>query len=397
MNTLPLTLHKVLEYGLGGDTWQGFVNRYAEKYNQVEIDGFKFEAPRLDYTFSQLIASVGAKTLPAYVDPESPAYESALREIQGKTGNIPTQKKFYRLNRVTVRQQLQLIQRAQMASLPQDMQEVFIGLLDEGTDGLIGSYYNALTHQRHQVVSTGKFTIDNENNPRGLKGITIDFGVASDHFDTLSGTARWWTSDEHTTANEGSASDPIKYLKDKVKQIRRKYHFIGKMTMEISQDLLDDMLAHSKVLTKLGQALYPTASTDAAALAIAQNTNEEVLIETLRKVIKVDVIKVRDSYAYVDAVGVDADGQPDIVTKEVANFDVHNIAFVPADNIGTIQGVKPLTLGYDADKVAEYDGGRLVLTQRANPQTHSLYIESESAQLCVPSVPQFMFISTVTA
>lgn len=394
MNTLPLTLHKVLEYGLGGDTWQGFVDRYAEKYNQVEIDGFKFEAPRLDYTFSQLIASVGAKTLPAYVDPESPGYESALREIQGKTGNIPTQKKFYRLNRVTVRQQLQLIQRAQMASLPQDMQEVFIGLLDEGTDGLIGSYYNALTHQRHQVVSTGKFTIDNKNNPRGLEGITIDFGVAPDHFDTLSGNARWWVSDEHTTANEGSTSDPIKYLKDKVKQIRRKYHFIGKMAMEISQDLLDDILTHSKVLTKLGQALYPTA-TD--ALAVAQNTNEEVLIETLRKVIKVDVIKVRDSYAYVDAVGVDADGDPDIITKEVANFDVHNIAFVPVDNIGTIQGVKPLTLGYDGDKVAEYDGGRLVLTQRANPQTHSLYIESESAQLCVPSVPQFMFISTVTA
>ena len=207
---------KVLEYGLGGDTWQGFVDRYAEKYNKVEIDGFKFEAPKLGYTFNQLIANVGAKTLPAYVDPESPGYESALREVQGITGNIPTQKKFYRLNRVTVREQLQLIQRAQMASLPQEMQDVFIGLIDEGTDGLIASYYNALTHQRHQVVSTGKLTIDAENNPRGLSGIVIDFGVASDHYDTLSGTSRWWTSDEHTTANEGSASDPIKYLKDKV-------------------------------------------------------------------------------------------------------------------------------------------------------------------------------------
>lgn len=398
MNTLPITLNKVLEYGLGGDTWQGFVDRYAEKYNKLEIDGFSFAALKLDYTFQQLITSVGAKTLPAYVDPESPGYESALREITGKTGNIPTQKKFYRLNRVTVRQQLQLIQRAQLASLPQDMQDTFIGLLDEGTDGLIGSYYNALTHQRHQIVSTGKFTIDTTNNPRGLKtGITIDFGVPADHYDTLTGTARWWTTDEHTTANEGSASDPVKYLKDKVKQIRRKYHFIGRMAMEVSQDLLDDMLTHSKVLTKIGYALYPTSASDANALAVAQNESEERLVEALRRIIKVDEIKVRDSYAYVDAPGLDAEGQPDLVTTEVANFDVHNIAFVPADNIGTIQGVQPLTIGYDADKVAKYDGGRLVLTQRANPETHSLYIESEAAQLCVPSVPQFMFISTVTA
>ena len=27
------------------------------------------------------------------------------------------------------------------------------------------SYYNALTHQRMRIVSTGKFTIDTDNNP----------------------------------------------------------------------------------------------------------------------------------------------------------------------------------------------------------------------------------------
>ena len=47
-----------------------------------------------------------------------------------------------------------------------------------------------------------------------------------------------------------------------------------------------------------------------------------------------------------------------------------------------------------ADKL--YDGGRLKLTQRANPETHSIYIESEAAQMCVPRMPQYMFISTVT-
>lgn len=103
MNTLPIDLYKVIEYGLGGDTWQEFIDRYKEKYDLLQIDGFEFEATKLDYTFSQLITSLGVKTLPAYVDPESPGYEAALGELEGRTGNIPTQKKFYRLNRVTVR------------------------------------------------------------------------------------------------------------------------------------------------------------------------------------------------------------------------------------------------------------------------------------------------------
>lgn len=395
MNTLPLDLYKVIEYGLGGESWQEFVDRYKEKYDTLQIDGFEFEPTKLDYTFAQLITSLGVKTLPAYVDPESPGYETSLAEIEGKTGNIPTQKKFYRLNRVTVRQQLQLLQRVGSAGLTEQMQNVFMKLLDESTDGLVGSYYNALTHQRMRIVSTGKFTIDTDNNPRGIKGITIDFNIPSSHYDTLSGTSRWWTDADHVTANEGSAADPISYLKGMAKKIRRTYHFLGKLRMEISQDLWDDLLTHSKVLAKIGQALYPTVDSSVQA-AYAENVSDERKKEVIRQLIRVDEIVERDSLAYVDKPGTDADGNPDLVTEQVENFKATNVAFIPVGIIGGIQGVEPLTLGYDSDKVASYDEGRLKLTQRANPQTHSIYIESEAAQLCVPRVPQYMFISTVT-
>ena len=40
------------------------------------------------------------------------------------------------------------------------------------------------------------------------------------------------------------------------------------------------------------------------------------------------------------------------------SFKATNIAFIPVGQIGTIQGVEPLTLGYEANKVASYDGGR---------------------------------------
>lgn len=394
MNTLPLSLYNVFEYGLGDYTWQEWVDKYLEKYDTLEIDGFSFQPTKLSYTFAQLIASVGVQALPAYVDPESPGYEAALRSLSGRTGNIPTMKRYYRMNRVLLHEQLQLLNKVGNAALTPDMQNVFMGLLDEGTDGLIQSYYNALTHQRMQVVSTGKFTISSTNNPRGLQGIVLEFGVAAP--DTLTGNARWWTNASHVTSNEGSASDPIGYLKGRVKAVRRTYHYYGPLNLELSKDLWDDLLTHSKVLTKIGYALYPTVASDAAALTAAQNINDEALKEAFRKLINVDAIVTRDSYAFVDAPGTNSDGEPDLVTTQIENFKSTNISLIPAGRIGDIQGVQPLSLGYDQDKVAYFDGGRLLMTQRAEPKTHSIYIEGEAAQLCVPSVPQYMFISTVT-
>ena len=48
MNTLPIDLYKVIEYGLGGDTWQEFIDRYKEKYELHQIDGYEFEATKMD-------------------------------------------------------------------------------------------------------------------------------------------------------------------------------------------------------------------------------------------------------------------------------------------------------------------------------------------------------------
>lgn len=402
MNTNPIGLFSVFDNGLGGLDWQSWVDRYEEKYDAVQIDGFEKAPTTLNYTFAQLIASTGAKALPTWVDPESPGYEAALNQLSGQTGNIPTGKRYYRFNRTIINEQLQLIQRYGNVALTPDMEEIFMGLNDEGTDGLIQMYYNALTHIRNQVVSKGRFSLTSVNNPRGLQGITIDFGIAQNHFDDLTKTGtgnrlneRWWTNDGHTT--EGSASDPIEYLKQRVKAIRKTFHYVGGLKMEISQDLWDDMLGHSKVLSRMGIYFYPTTTDAQTRLSAIQDKDEDAFKEAIRRIIKVDEIVVRDTYAFVDAPGNNADGDPDIITTRIENFDSKNVAFIPTGRIGDIQGVQPLSIGYEADKVAYYDGGRLLLTQRANPKTKSVYIESEFAQICVPSVPQWMFISTVTA
>ena len=279
------------------------------------------------------------------------------------------------------------------AALNQDMMNVIMGLLDESADGLIKGYYNSLTNQRMQIVSTGKFKIDATNNPRGIKDITFDFGIDESHFDTLSGTQRWWTNADKST--EGTASDPIAYMKNKVKEIRNKYHYYGPLKIEMAKEMMDALLSHSKVLKRIGMMLYPLSSVDnsgATALAYAQNLADDAIKQALVRLVGCEIVE-RDSKAYVD----DWTEDGVLAQKEIENFSLTNISFIPQGTIGNIQGVTPLTMGYEPSKVAFFDDNRLVLSQRMNPETHSIYIESEAAELCVPSLPKYMFICTVCA
>ncbi len=393
MRNNPVDFYKLLEFGLGGDTWQQFVDRYKEKYDGMVIDGFEFAPTSINYTWQQLVAATTVTTLPTYVDPESPGYEKQRGSAKGETGSIPTQKAFYSLNRTIVREKMQLMQMFGQAALNQDMMNVIMGLLDESADGLIKGYYNSLTNQRMQIVSTGKFKIDATNNPRGIKDITFDFGIDESHFDTLSGTQRWWTNADKST--EGTASDPIAYMKNKVKEIRSKYHYYGPLKIEMAKEMMDALLSHSKVLKRIGMMLYPLSSVDnsgATALSYAQNLADDAIKQALVRLVGCEIVE-RDSKAYVD----DWTEDGVLTQKEIENFSLTNISFIPQGTIGNIQGVTPLTMGYEPSKVAFFDDNRLVLSQRMNPETHSIYIESEAAELCVPSLPKYMFICTVCA
>lgn len=399
MKIIPVTLRDIMSLGLGGEDWQSFVDHYEEKYNAASVDGFTFAPVSLNYNFAQLIASTGATPLPTYVDPESEGYELALRSLQGETGNIPTQKLYYSVNRVVVREQMQLAQKFGKLALNDEMRDVIFSLLDEGTDKLIQSFWNALNHQRHRVVSTLQFQITSGNNPRGLNDITITFGAKDYQKDALTTTSRWWTSADHTVANQGSKSDPIQYMKDRVKFIRRdgKTHYQGPLKLELTKDLLDDLLTHTAVLKRIGYQTVPTAASDDIATNVGQNLSDDAKIDTIRRLIGVDAIVPQDTYAYVVKPGKDSDGNPDLVEERIDNFEAKNIAFLPTGTIGNIQGVQPLSMGYDSNDVAYSMGNRLLIEQEAIPRTHSINVNGEMAQLCVPSAIRNMFISTVTA
>lgn len=382
--------YDLLSFGLGNVSFQDFVDRFQEKYNALQTDGFDWDPEiQLDYTYEQLIASLNITTLPVYVDADSEGLDKSFGEFKIGSNKIPTQKHRYPLSAKLLRERMIMYNRFGDASLNNGTRDALMNMLFDSTDKLLGGNRNSLTHQRMRVVSTGQFTIDIENNPRGLKGLTFDFGVPAGNKESLTGTARWWTTAEHTTANEGSTSDPLLFLKNKRKAMRKAGFPAGHF--EISADLFDDLLTHSKVLERIGLSVYPLSGENAQTYAA--NMTDQAKTAAIESIIGCPIV-TRDSIAAVDKFD---DATKNIKPITIENFNPLNVSFVPDGQIGTIKSVQPIVFTDDpTQRIAWFDGGRTLLTQRFESKTKSMYVESEMAVLCVPNMPQYMCIYTVT-
>lgn len=391
MVTRPNNFYDLITYGLGGKSFQQFVDKFALKYNNEQTEGFVWDKEiQIGETYEQLIATLGVATLPVYGDEASEGLDKALDKFEVGTNKIPWQKHRYQIDAKILRQKMLAVQEFGKAALSSNTQNALLDLLFDTTDRLLEGNVNARTHQRMQVVSTGKFTINTDNNPRGITGVTFDFNVPAANKESLSGDARWWTDSERAT--EGSDSDPLLFLKNKVKWMRKKG--FPTMQLEMAQDLYDSFLMHSKVLKRVGLSLYPIG-TDAQAQSYAANLSDDAKLAAIEKIIGCKVV-VRDTWAYADKFNAT---KKIIEPTLVENFKVENVAFVPANiTLGTIKSVKPMVLENDpTQRIAWFDGGRTLITNTFEAKTKSMYVNSEMAILCVPSMPQYMCICTVTA
>ena len=397
MRTNVNNYYDLLTFGLGNAQFQSFVDRFNDKYNVLNVDGFDWDNEiQLDYTYEQLISSLNIATLPVYVDEASEGLDKSFGKFNIGSNKIPTQKHRYPISAKMLREQMIMIQRFGEAAMTQGARDSIRNLMFDSTDKLLAGNRNALTHQRMRIVSKGQFTIDLENNPRGLKGLTFDFGVPSANKETLTGTARWWTTSDHLPANEGSTSDPILFLKNKRKAMRKLGFPNGHF--EIASDLWDDLLTHTKVLSRIGLSLYPQAASatkpDTVGAQYAQNMSDEAKKSAFEALVGCPIVP-RDSIAAVEKFDEDA---KEIKPVNIENFDPLNVSFVPDGQLGTIKAVQPIVLADDpTERIAWFDGGRTLLTQRYESKTRTMYIESEMAVLCVPQMPQYMCIYTVTA
>lgn len=385
MNTYTGQFYDLLSAAFGGDTsakrLQGYLDEVmAVKYNGLQLDGFQF-APdmQIDFTYEQVQKELGLTAMANYYDLDSPAIPRGTEGFSLVTGKIPRMKDVEYLNEDKVRKQL-IIERMNGANsdaaITAAKNRLFVTI-----DDLIGGHTNSLTYQRHQMVSAGKLTINDKNNPKGIQGVTFSASVPTANKKTLSGSLKWWT--DKTYAAEGADAKPIDDLRAMVENAR--VHGI-RGHFEINNSYLDKVLSHSKVLAAIGLNLQPLA-TVAQQTAAASYAARDQKVNILASIIGAP-IKAIDSLVAVEVY----DKASKSLKKENINaFEADVIVFVPDGNLGEVLTVMPIAFQSASARTAYFYGGRLMLTVDADAVKKCQSFNTEMTSLVVPEVPQYMW------
>ena len=378
--TYPVQFYDLLSRALGGNDGrrlQGFLdNVVAKKYNQLNIPGFKFAAEmQLDFTYEQLQKTAGINVMAQYLDVDSPATPIGTEGAVIATGRIPRMKMVEYYNEDKYRKLLIAEQRFGAGS--DRVVTAAVDALFNTASNLVGGHTNSLTYQRHQVVSTGKFTLNSTNNPNGLVGLTFSSHVPTANINTLSGTKRWWTDAAYAT--EGSAADPIADMIAMVEVAREKGiegHF------EVNASFLDKVLKHSKVVAAIGANLFPTAADSAAAAAYLSRARK---IEVLADIVgaRIDAIDAKV------ATEVYNKGTKALERKMMDAFEANVLVFVPNGEIGEILTVEPIAI--EGGTYATFYGGRLLMTVDVDAKYKCQSFNTEMTSLVVANRAHEMF------
>ena len=380
MNTYPVQFYDLLSRALGGNDGrrlQGFLdNVVAKKYNQLNIPGFKFAAEmQLDFTYEQLQKTAGINVMAQYLDVDSPATPIGTEGAVIATGRIPRMKMVEYYNEDKYRKLLIAEQRFGAGS--NQVVNSAVKALFNTIDTIVGGHTNALTYQRHQIVSTGKFTVNSTNNPNGIVGLTFSSHVPTANINTLSGTKRWWTAADYSA--EGSAADPIADMIAMVEVAREKGiegHF------EVNASFLDKVLRHSKVVAAIGANLFPTAADSAAAAAYLSRARK---IEVLADIVgaRIDAIDAKV------ATEVYNKANKALERKMMDAFEANVLVFVPNGEIGEILTVEPIAI--EGGTYATFYGGRLLMTVDVDAKYKCQSFNTEMTSLVVANRAHEMF------
>lgn len=389
MNTYQKDTYDLLAGALGNNgnrELQGFLDDIMSiKYNVLDLTGFPMSSDMLlDFTYEQVQKELKMNVMATYVDLDSLPIPLATEGFTLETGKIPRMKLMEVFNEDKIRKQLILEQRFGNGS--DRAKQAAVKNLFITVDKLIGGHTNSLTYQRHQVVSTGQFTLTATNNPRGIKGHTFSSHVPAANKTALSGNYRWWTavSAAGVYSSEGTSADPIQNLKDMVdvaddKGVTMKHFEIDKLYAK-------QVVNHSKVTTAIGYYINALADDDATAVKIASNKTWQERLTILGEIVGAPFIVI-DSIVSVEKLvnGV-------ITRPQFRAFAANSIVLLPDGNLGETLTVEPLMLS--GGTYGTFYDGRLLLTVDYDYVQKLQAYYTEMTSLVVPDKPQYMWYLT---
>lgn len=382
MTQFPSEFYNPLSLALNGGRLQDFVDEILASYNGLKIDGFTWNNDLLpDFTYNQIQRELKMEVMAQYVDLDSPAIPvGAEGDIIG-SGSIPRMKAVEYYNEAKLRKLKQMENRRDISR--EELINNAGANIGEIIMKLVMRHTNAITYQRHQIVSNGKFVLTNTNNPNGIVNVTFANHTPSANTTTLADDKRWWTNATHDVAHQGSASNVIVDLQAMVKVAKRKG--VARVHFEINDDFLDDVLNHTSVTTAIAANLYPSAASADWAKAAAAQLARDQKVEILGRIIGAP-IKSWDTQVSVEKWD---DSTKKLTRPQFEAFNKDVVVLVPDGNIGEILTVEPILLA--GGEYAYAYGRKLAITIDKDFAKKCMSYNSEMTSLAVPNVPQYLW------
>jgi hypothetical protein len=237
---------------------------------------------------------------------------------------------------------------------------------------------NSINYAVGQAKCKAKVTLDAENNPRGLKGVTFDLHVPEDNFIT----EEWFSRDTATGKIEPiTGVDPLGVIAEKLLEIKWKYYQGFKLRMD------------DEVLPKLGYYINPAlrlssgSKADAQASAVAAGSTFEQLKEAFRVAVGADAVEYYNTVCGVNVLNATTKEHE---TKSLKAFDFGVISISPLGDIISIKNVAPLRPDGSAIS-AEIFGGHGIVEYRYDAKMRTQEWVSELTALPVLTRPKDMF------
>ena len=353
----------------------GFGNSQA-----LNLDGFAFEpAMQLNFDYEQIQVENRIKVMATYTDKDSEAIPFGTKGFTTSRGVIPRQKARFLMDEDDYRKYLSVVRDLDIQG--QSIKNYALDILFNGLSDIKDAHITSMTYQRDQMVSNRSLTLSAANNPRGIKGLTFSASVPSANVTTLTGDYRWWTDADKTV--QGSASNPVKDMRDIVRAMKRKGYTT--ITVEVDEvSFLQDM-DHTAWRTAIGYYLQPTlrqtASNDANAQAVANLASDDQLKAAFKAIIDVAEVKYKQGLVGVETLNSES---KELVRTPFRSFNANTYVFYPSGPLGTIKVVSPLTPD-DTAMYGKFLGGRGIIQYEYNAKQKVQDWWSEFTGLCVPN------------
>lgn len=362
----------------------------------LNIEGFEWAEPQLDFDYAFLEASGRLKSMANYVDYNSePLARGKAVELAKLEGQIPRQKRKINRGENDYRKELSALKDADIMArfrgdAPEDSVKAYLANNLFDTLSEIPDSHNAsITYQVGQMKSHRSLLLTEENNKGGIIGAEFSSNVPDENVVT----EEWFTVDAEGNVTYVEDVDPIMTLKKKIRAIKLdRYRGYTNVAVEINGKTLFTIAEHPAVLTKLGYSLRPelmvSPNNDKNALKVgtdAYYSNQDgYMTDYIKRAIGADQLIVNDTIVGVDKLNTET---KKFEQKKLDVFDEGVILIRPAGIIGSIFNVVPLRPDGQAI-VAGIFGGRGIIEYRYNRETRTQTWVSELTALAVPNAPK---------